>query len=212
MRLFSETTDRKTRAEDAQAFVEAHSLLDYRYRSLWIREFLVSEVVLQLDEPEATRELGARLGRELLSTQSATPVVVSLSGELGAGKTTFVGGLLRAMGVTGAIRSPTYTLIEPYERLGPAGDRDVYHLDLYRLESPRDLEMLALRDLLQPGSTLLTEWAERGNGALPASDLVLTLRYPPGVNAALVNRRTLSIQAQSEAGEVLAHKLVGESC
>jgi len=155
------------------------------------------------ESPAATRELGAKLGNALRAAPNTSPIVIYLSGELGAGKTTFVSGLLRAMGVTGAVRSPTYTLIEPYD----LGERAIYHLDLYRLSDARDLEMLALRDLLQPGSVLLVEWAERGAGVLPLPDLTLLLRYPESIDAANV-RRTLIVEAATETGEYLLNKLV----
>jgi tRNA threonylcarbamoyladenosine biosynthesis protein TsaE len=160
--------------------------------------------------PDATRELGARLGQALLASPRAHPIVVNLSGELGAGKTTFVSGLLRAVGVNGPVRSPTYTLIEPYE----LSDIALYHMDLYRLSDARDLEMLALRDLLQPGAVLLVEWAERGIGVLPAPDLALTLRYQElseGQNEHAELLRTLTVQAYTQAGELLLNKLVASA-
>jgi tRNA threonylcarbamoyladenosine biosynthesis protein TsaE len=162
------------------------------------------------DSPDATRELGARLGQALLASSRVQPVVINLSGELGAGKTTFVSGLLRAVGVTGPVRSPTYTLIEPYE----LADIAVYHMDLYRLGDARDLEMLALRDLLLPGAALLIEWAERGKGALPSPDLALKLQYQDvddGRRELAESRRALKGSAYSEAGELLLNKLVAST-
>ena len=162
--------------------------------------------------PDATRSLGERLGGAMLASNAAGVLVVALSGELGAGKTTFVGGVLRGMGVSGPIRSPTYTLIEPYEGVGVARDRNVYHLDLYRLERAVDLDMLALRDLLQPGSVLLTEWAERGERVLPIPDISISIHYPLGTDSSLVNSRNVIITAHSAMGETLADKLVAEPC
>jgi tRNA threonylcarbamoyladenosine biosynthesis protein TsaE len=98
---------------------------------------------------------------------------VYLHGELGAGKTTCVRALLRTLGVTGLVRSPTYTLVETYTL--PA--LTCVHVDLYRLQSLTEVDELGLRDLQGPGCLLLVEWPERGAGALPGADLNLTLRY-----------------------------------
>lgn len=156
--------------------------------------------------PDVTRELGGELGRALLTASREQPIVIYLSGELGAGKTTFVNGVMRALGVTGPIRSPTYTLIEPYELDAIA----VYHMDLYRLSDARDLEMLALRDLLRPGAVLLVEWAERGAGALPPADLAVKWVYP-GDNEGQIDHRSLSLAANTQVGELLLNKLVARA-
>lgn len=100
--------------------------------------------------------------------------VVVLEGELGAGKTTLVGGILRAYGITGPVRSPTYTLIEPYE----TARRRLYHLDLYRLNDPAEVEPLGIRELLSGSAVLLIEWPSRAAGALPAADLRIDISYP----------------------------------
>jgi tRNA threonylcarbamoyladenosine biosynthesis protein TsaE len=121
---------------------------------------------------EVTRALGAELARALLAISDPPAIVIALNGELGAGKTTFVGGLLAEMGVASPIRSPTYTLIEPYT----LRSRALYHLDLYRLADPSELETLALRDLLEPGAILLVEWAERA-ATLLQPDLTLRFAY-----------------------------------
>lgn len=96
---------------------------------------------------------------------------VGLSGDLGAGKTTFVRGLLRGLGVARPVRSPTYSLVEHYE----IGDLEVLHADLYRLESPEALASLALDELDRAGALWLVEWPEQGGSALPAPDLALSL-------------------------------------
>lgn len=129
-----------------------------------------------LQDAAATRAAGAALGTALLDVPTDRPLVITLQGELGAGKTTFVGGLLAAMGHTGSVRSPTYTLIEPYE----LADRQVYHLDLYRLTDPLQLEELGIRDLLQPGAILLIEWPERAAMWLTPPDMAVQLSYPDG--------------------------------
>jgi tRNA threonylcarbamoyladenosine biosynthesis protein TsaE len=93
--------------------------------------------------------------------------VIYLAGELGAGKTTFARGFLRALGVTDSIRSPTYTLLELY----PAGAVTGVHVDLYRVAEPHELESLGLREWARPGHLWLIEWPERGTGHLPPADL-----------------------------------------
>lgn len=125
--------------------------------------------VLELADADATVALGARLAQAL--TADLRPVWVSLRGDLGAGKTTLARGLLRAFGHAGNVKSPTYTLIEPYA----LADVSVYHLDLYRLADPEELEFLGVRELGEGNAIVLVEWAQRGQGFLPALDLELTL-------------------------------------
>lgn len=119
------------------------------------------------------RALGSALGRAL-AVPSANAIVIALHGDLGAGKTTLVGGVLSALGVAGPVRSPTYTLIEPYD----TAQRQVFHLDLYRLVDPQEVEPLGLRELLGPDAALLIEWPERGAGHLPPADLRIDIAYP----------------------------------
>ncbi|HXB19590.1 MAG TPA: tRNA (adenosine(37)-N6)-threonylcarbamoyltransferase complex ATPase subunit type 1 TsaE [Steroidobacteraceae bacterium] len=118
---------------------------------------------------EETEELGARLALARPAADRALAVLY-LSGELGSGKTTFARGFARAAGVRGRVRSPTYTLLEPYV----AGDGTLVHLDLYRVQSPAELDSLGLREWAAPGHVWLIEWPEHGAGRLPAADLVVT--------------------------------------
>jgi tRNA threonylcarbamoyladenosine biosynthesis protein TsaE len=125
-------------------------------------------VKIPLANEAATRALGARLAR-------ACPpgVVVYLCGALGAGKTTLVRGFLGGLGYQGAVRSPTYTLLETY----PIGAALFAHLDLYRIADPEELEFLGLRDLAAQRASLLVEWPERGSGILPPADVVVNMEY-----------------------------------
>lgn len=121
---------------------------------------------LELPDEGATISVGQRLASALPNA-----AFIYIDGDLGAGKTTLVRALLRALGHKGPVRSPTYTLIEPYELSG----RRIYHLDLYRLGSPLELEDIGFRDLLAEPCLLLVEWPERGGGVLPPPDLQLRL-------------------------------------
>lgn len=122
--------------------------------------------VLSLADAAATTALGAALAASLPAR-----AVLHLKGELGAGKTTLARGLLRALGVEGPVRSPTYTLVERY----PTAHGLVLHLDLYRIAEAGELEFLGLDDDAVDARLWLVEWPERGAGRLPAPDLVLQL-------------------------------------
>jgi tRNA threonylcarbamoyladenosine biosynthesis protein TsaE len=126
------------------------------------------------DETEA---LAARFSAAL-PTRDDAPVIIFLSGDLGAGKTTFAKGFLRGCGITEEVRSPTYALLEAYER--PA--LTFLHLDLYRLRDPTELESLGLRDWALPGNVWLVEWPEKGGTHLPPADLKLSLTVGEGAH------------------------------
>lgn len=147
---------------------------------------------LHLASAEATERLGALLAQHL----PATAAVVHLQGDLGAGKTTLARALLRALGVEGPVRSPTYTLLERYDTAQGA----VAHLDLYRIVDPEELEFLALDELAAEARLWLVEWPQRGHGMLPAVDLVLRL----AVDGA---GRSATLEAVSDAGRAWAERV-----
>lgn len=158
-----------------------------------------------LADAAVTDCLGQALARTLPSH-----AVVHLRGELGAGKSTLARALLRALGVQGAIRSPTYTLIERYPL---AGGGEAWHLDLYRIADAAELEYLGLDS--SEARLWLVEWPERGRGGLPAEDLVVTLEVQG-------SGRRVELAAASAVGEawlaqldlqgaVAGHGLAGDS-
>ncbi len=118
--------------------------------------------------------------------------LVTLSGNLGAGKTTLTRGFMHAIGHKGAVKSPTYTLVEPYEITG----RRVMHFDLYRLSDPEELEFLGFRDYLDGSTTCLIEWPEKAAGYLPEPDLAISI----GV---VKDGRQISWKSFSEKGAII---------
>lgn len=135
---------------------------------------------LFLADSDATEALGRALART-----RPPRAIVFLRGELGAGKSTLARALLRALGVEGPIRSPTYTLVERY-RL--AGGDEALHLDLYRIGDAGELEFLGLADA--EAALWLIEWPERGLAALPAPDLAIDLALQDGGRAAALSAGT----------------------
>jgi len=152
----------------------------------------------RLPDAAATEDLGRRLAEALRRQAGRGPVVIHLRGELGAGKSTLARALLRALGVAGAIRSPTYTLVERYDTvLGEA-----LHLDLYRLQDVGEVDYLGIDELLDKAVLWLIEWPERGQGVLPPADLVLELRHEGGA-------RSLRVEAMSASAAALLDRLGG---
>lgn len=129
-----------------------------------------------LPDEQATLAFGQSLAQE------ATQGLFFLRGSLGVGKTTLVRGYLRGLGYEGLVKSPTYTLIEPYNVAGLA----VAHLDLYRIENPLELEFLGLEDTLADSDVVFVEWPERGEGFLPDPDWQVELNLHGEARLAMV--------------------------
>lgn len=185
---------------------------------------------------EAMVELGKAIGSSLITASKenhANSVVNSVinsalvffEGDLGAGKTTLCRGILQTFGHHGAVKSPTYTLVESYDlntgdlntgdlnsdelnagelRIDKLSTIQVHHFDLYRLGDPEELEFIGIRDYLQPGNCCLIEWPNRGEGILPTPDLNISIDVA-------VNKRSEKVNDQSEKIDAQDVKTIGRT-
>ncbi|TQF66610.1 tRNA (adenosine(37)-N6)-threonylcarbamoyltransferase complex ATPase subunit type 1 TsaE [Pseudoalteromonas luteoviolacea] len=142
---------------------------------------------LSLADEDAT----IALGRQLASSISEGAVFY-MHGDLGAGKTTMTRGLVQGLGHVGNVKSPTYTLVEPYE----LPERSVYHFDLYRLGDPEELEFMGIRDYFSTQAVCIVEWPEKGHGYIPNPDIDVYLAYEG-------DARSATLKAHSERGKQL---------
>ncbi|MDX8126417.1 tRNA (adenosine(37)-N6)-threonylcarbamoyltransferase complex ATPase subunit type 1 TsaE [Methylomonas sp. OY6] len=143
---------------------------------------------ITLETPEDTEALGAALWQAL-----PEKCLLFLYGDLGAGKTTLVRGLLRAGGHSGAVKSPTYTLVEEYEVDG----RRLFHFDLYRLKDPEELEWMGMDDYLNQDALCCIEWPQMGAGFLPKADVEVSLNYFQRQRTAEIN-----VLAKNRLGDI----------
>ncbi len=142
----------------------------------------------------AMEALGAGLARALAGRDRAS--LITVQGALGAGKTTLIRGLLRGFGHEGAVKSPTFTLVEPYV----LRDLAINHFDLYRVKSPEELEFVGFRDYLRAGALCVVEWPERAGALLPKADIEITIGVADG-------ERRVQLTADGPRGEAALEAL-----
>lgn len=169
----------------------------------------MSEIQLFLENEAATIAFGQKLARATFAEYSKEGKsiergigvatfggVIYLNGDLGAGKTTLVRGFMRGYGYEGAVKSPTYTIVEPYE----FAKCHIYHFDLYRLADPEEVEYLGAEEYFSASNLCLIEWADRGLRIIPAADLTIDLETQG-------TGRLLNCQIHSEKGHKIAKRL-----
>ncbi|MCL1142241.1 tRNA (adenosine(37)-N6)-threonylcarbamoyltransferase complex ATPase subunit type 1 TsaE [Shewanella gaetbuli] len=151
----------------------------------------MTSIVKNLENEHATVAMG-----QLIAQGLTPPLTIFLTGDLGAGKTTLSRGIIQSLGHEGAVKSPTYTLVEPYE----LANVDVFHFDLYRVADPEELEFMGIRDYFNQNSICIVEWPEHGQDCLPSADLHIHLSYQD-------NQREMTISAESTLGQTILTKL-----
>lgn len=152
------------------------------------------QLEIELSSERETLQLGARLAKCCLP-----PCILFLQGELGAGKTTLVRGFLQELGFTGTVKSPTYTLVEPYE----IQNKLLFHFDLYRLHSPEELLYIGIDDYFAAPCIALIEWPERALEELPNPDLTCYIRSS-------FSQRQVLLTANTRKGDAILHQLETE--
>ncbi|MEX1058090.1 MAG: tRNA (adenosine(37)-N6)-threonylcarbamoyltransferase complex ATPase subunit type 1 TsaE [Natronospirillum sp.] len=167
----------------------------------------MSDLIVRVDKSDTragwilpNEEATVLAGKKLSDAGDVTGAVIYLEGDLGMGKTTLVRAFLHGLGWTGTVKSPTYTLVEPYEWDG----HRVYHFDLYRLGDPEELEFMGIRDYVTFDTLMFVEWPGKGAGALPKADMTLTLQEEG-------EGRRLTWQHHTPKGEIWASVLHARS-
>jgi len=150
--------------------------------------------LINLKDLDASQELARALTKHLLPG-----TILYLEGDLGAGKTTLVRAMLDSLGYNGKAKSPTFTLVEPYNFL----QFDLYHFDLYRLGDPSELDFIGFRDYINDNSVCIFEWADKGEGVIPKPDLVIKLDFAG-------EGRTAEIRSFTERGEALENGVLND--
>ena len=148
-------------------------------------------MIIPLKNETETTAIGARVASCLKGGE-----IIYLKGELGTGKTTLVRGALNKLGHMGSVKSPTYTIVEPYS----IDDHVIYHFDLYRLDDPEELESLGIRDYCDGQSICFFEWPEKGGNLLPNADINLELTY-------FENTREVEFTSKSDVGKTILKQL-----
>ena len=148
-----------------------------------------------LEDEQATVNMGNSLAT-IIKNEIRQGVIFYLNGDLGAGKTTLSRGFVQGMGHTGNVKSPTYTLVEPYD----LGEWRVFHFDLYRLADPEELEYMGIRDYFDERSCCLIEWPEKGTGLLANADITINMSY-------IEESRSIDLVAETPLGEQLLNAL-----
>ena len=155
----------------------------------------MNQITFPLCDEDATVNMGNKLAN-LIKQLDLNSLVVFLNGDLGAGKTTLTRGFVQGMGHTGNVKSPTYTLVEPYD-LAPW---QVFHFDLYRLSDPEELEYMGIRDYFAEKTCCFIEWPEKGVGLLAKEDLIINLEYDN-------EQRLITLVAKTSAGDDILKNL-----
>ncbi len=163
----------------------------------------------QLENELSTVSFGGQIAQAI----GESGACIYLLGDLGAGKTTLSRGIIRAYGHLGSVKSPTYTLVEPYE----LADKTIYHFDLYRLADPAELEFLGVQDYFLPSNLCLVEWPEKGGEFLPKPDIKFVLSEIDSAESSrraqydedgnVIVARTLSFEGCSSLGVKIVNKL-----
>jgi len=165
----------------------------------------MKQLEYHLADEAATVGIGKNLAKvlqwQMTQQQAQQSLVVFLNGDLGAGKTTLTRGFVRGMGHQGNVKSPTYTLVEPYE-LPPW---QVYHFDLYRLGDPEELEYMGIRDYFSDNCCCFIEWPEKGTGLLANADIIINMVYQD-------EHRVIDLHACSHRGEGVLQQLEQIHC
>ena len=129
---------------------------------------------LTLRSLEDTKNLGQEIAKEILKRKDKSAFIVFLEGDLGTGKTTLVKEIIFALGIKEKVKSPTFTIIEPYE----LNNKNIYHIDLYRINDPSELEIIGLREYLNESEAIIfIEWPEKSFGFLKKFDLKISLKH-----------------------------------